>query len=89
LLFWEVNFTLTAGTTFVTYRLRKGTAVTGTIVLAESPVNVAASTSILGAGHFLDAPGLSAGVQYSLTMQLTAAGANTTINNGSLSAIVL
>lgn len=86
---WEVVVTLTAGTTAITPRLRRGSALTSTLVNVATAITVTASTTVKLSGHYLDLPGLAAGLQYSLTLQMTAAGANSTVNDGAMSAIVL
>jgi len=88
LLWWEAVITLTAGTTAVTYRLRRGTTATGTLVNVAQAITVTASTTIKHSGHYIDTAGIVAGQQYSLTAQMTAAAANSTVNDGCISVLV-
>ena len=88
LIFWEVVFTLTAGTTAITARLRRGTTTGGTLINVAQAVTVTASTTVRMAGCYFDTPGVVASQQWSLTLQATAAAANTTVNDGSITALV-
>lgn len=89
LLEWFVIVALTAGTTAITARLRRGASATSTVVDVPTAVTVTASTTVRISGCYRDLPGVAAGLQYSLTLQMTAAGANSTVNDGCLIAKVL
>jgi hypothetical protein len=86
---WYAIITLTAGSTAITMRLRRGNALTSAVVNVPTAQAVTASTVIQLSGTYVDTPGIVAGLQYSLTAQLTAAGANSTPNDICLTAIAL
>lgn len=89
LIWWMANITLTGSTTAFTARLRRGNALASTLVNVAQAVTAAANTTILINGCYRDTPGVVAGVQYSLSVQMTAAAANSTVNDVSLIAMSL
>jgi hypothetical protein len=89
LISYSAIITLTAGTTALTMRIRRGATATDTVVNVATAQTVAASTTVQVSGCYIDSPGVVDGAQYSLTIQATAAGANSTVNDGCLQAIVL
>lgn len=89
LVFWEAVITLTAGTTACTFRLRRGTTTAGALVNVAQAITVTASTTIKFSGVYQDTPGIVAAQQYSLSATMTAAAANSTVNDGCIAAVVL
>src|SRR5262249_19992357 len=85
---WYVIFTLTAGTTAMTLRLRRGSTTADTLVNVATALTVTASTVVQMSGCYIDSPGVTANMVYSVTLQATAAAANTTCNDGCLIATV-
>lgn len=89
LITWEVVVTLTAGTTAITPRLRRGLGTTDTLINIAQAINVAATTTVKMSGSYRDQPGVAAALNYSLTLQMTGAAANSTPNDVCLTAFVL
>lgn len=88
-LVWFAAVTLTAGSTAVTWRLRRGLLVTSPLINQVVALNVAASTTIAFNGICADTPGIVAAQQYVLTFQATGAAANSTLVDGALAVLSL
>lgn len=73
-------------TTFVTVRLRRGNGVAGTLVGEANPVTLTGAGAVAVELNTEDTPGEVGGVPYTLTVQLTAASANGTVNVATLQA---
>lgn len=73
-----------ATTTATTWRVRRGTDITGAVVFATDPQPTAAATVQDQEIQCQDAPGETAGASYVLTVQQTGATGNGTIRSGSL-----
>src|SRR5260370_42368581 len=79
LLFWWFVGNTGAGTVGLVASIRRGAAVSGTLVVAAQQVLVTAASSAELTGCFIDTPGAVAGQQYSLTLVGTrTTGAGTT-----------
>ncbi len=65
--FWYMAHTVGLGAGSSAYRLRRGSAVTGTLINVAAAINSIAGQIVLGVGMYFDSPGAVAGVQYSLT----------------------
>lgn len=79
-----------ASTTALVYLIRRGTLVTSPLVTPTGIQDAAAAvTEVVTAGMWVDSPGAVGGVQYSLTVQQTAATAAGTFATGILRAAVL
>jgi hypothetical protein len=89
LLFWEVEISLSAASTAVQFRIRRGTTTSGTLVNALSNTTVTAATVIRFCGHYIDTPGIVAGQQWSLSAAVLSASGNSTVQDGCISALVL
>lgn len=83
-----VSITTGTGTTAVTLRCRRGSGVAGAVVGETEPVTIGAAASANIPYSFSDTPGEVAGQLYTLTVQQTAASANGTINNASITLAV-
>lgn len=84
----EVELGVGTGTTLVTFRIRRGTGITGAVVGTSTT-----DQPLVGAGAWAqyvfeatDTPGEVAGLAYTLTVQQTAATANGSINRALLTA---
>ncbi len=88
-IFWFYVMTLAAGTTAVSYRIRRGSGVAGTQVNVNSIIAEVASTVICRSGTYIDTPGVVAGQQYSLTVLTVAAGAAGTIQDACITVMSL
>lgn len=84
IILWEV--TLTIGTTgnLLTPKLRRGTTVAGTLVNVGTGVTVVAPNVVKLSGVYTDTPGAVAGQQYSITLTVGAATANSTVSDVSI-----
>lgn len=82
---------ITPGTaaTAITVRLRRGTTVASPAINIPVAVGVAAGAPFILNLSYVDSPGVAAGLQYSLSVQFTSATGNSTINDVSISGIVL
>src|SRR2546423_5725345 len=89
LLFIYCVITLTAGTSAFTPRLRRGTTTGGTLINVAQAITVTASTTFEYSSWYPDSPGVVAEQQWSLTMTMTAAGANSTVQDVALVAMCL
>lgn len=89
-LFWMCNITIGTTGTAMIFRIRRGTALAATLISAVNwSTTVVAGNSYNPSGHYFEAPGALANVQYSLTAQITAATAPSTVGDVCLSAMVL
>src|SRR5437868_6296431 len=84
LIFWYANIAAAASTTSVIARLRRGAALTGTVINVASLTVATASAGFSTSGCYVDTPGAVAGQQYSLTLALSAASANSAVNDVAL-----
>lgn len=89
LVFGYAAVTTGAGTTSLTFRVRRGTGVTGTVVGEPATVKAGASESVSGAISVIDSPGEVAGQAYTLTVQQVAATANGTVTEAAVQAVIL
>ncbi len=67
LLFWFMVHTIGATAAQTNFRLRRGTAITGTLINVSQPVTAVAGNVVTASGVYFDTPGIVAGQQYSLT----------------------
>jgi hypothetical protein len=89
ILLWRWSITTAAATTSFQTRLRVGTTTAGTQVnQTDIMVPTAAQTNATGGGY-LHQPGIAGPLQYSISVQSTAAGANHTVVDVCLIAMVL
>jgi hypothetical protein len=89
-LHWFMKFLTGTGTTALVVQIRRGAGVTGTVVnLTSAAFTIAAATNGILSGCYFDAPGVVAGVQYTLTCQQTAASAAGVWGDQALLAYVL
>lgn len=87
LVLWKVLIALAAGTTSVTWRIRRGAALTGTLVESSGALTsgIAASSLLLGSGFVVDQPpNLGDIATYSITFQAAGAGANASTTSESI-----
>lgn len=79
---------VTAGTaaTLATIRIRQGSGITGTVVYQSEPFTVAAGSEYQVPYEGQDVSGFSGGAaaQYTVTIQMTAATGNSTVNSASI-----
>jgi hypothetical protein len=82
---------LTIGTsgTGLTLKLRRGVDTTGTLVNVGQASTVVAGNKIRASLCYADFPGVAAGLQYTLTAQITAGAAASTVTDVGLMAFVL
>jgi hypothetical protein len=85
----EVNLTTGSGTTGLTFRIRQGNGITGTVVGGGSSFTAAASAAAQASVLGVDIPGAVAGMPYSLTVQQAGATGNGTINSAVLAGFIL
>lgn len=90
-LLWACNIVSGTGTTSLSFRLRRGTTITGALVTPAAfwTHTLAAANSADLSGNYFDIPGAVGGQQYSLTIIQTGATAAGTFNDGSLIAFAL
>ncbi|SRR5216684_5160125 len=67
LLIWYMLHAIGTTAVSTTYRIRRGTAVAGTLVNVAQALTGVAGNIVLGSGFYFDTPGAVAGQQYSLT----------------------
>ncbi len=89
LLFWYIVLTVGAAGNAIIPRLRRGTTIAGTLVNVAFNQTAVAGNIVASSGSYADTPGAVAGQQYSLTMQVNAATANSTVQDVSLIAFAL
>lgn len=79
-------FTLLIGTagTAVTVRIRRGTLITGAVINTPTAVTVVAGNTVVFSGFIGDTTPAQGPVQYSLTTQVNAATANSTLGDVSM-----
>jgi len=90
IILWFVQ--LLAGNTAATYkfRLRRGTAITGTQINVDVVTNgPPVSTGAIYSGVYVDVPGAVANLQYSLGMLCAGGGTNAVINDVCMYAFAL
>lgn len=78
--FGGLNVTPGAGSTQATVRVRRGTTVSGTLVGVAHGVGVTAAVPAELPIHELDPVFMQSGAQYVVTIQMTGATANSTVN---------
>jgi hypothetical protein len=88
-LLWMTQVTVGASSTGMVMTLRRGVAVASPAVQQFNTIPMTAGAGGLGCGIFVDTPGSVTGVQYSLTLSMTAATGNTTVNQAALLAFAL
>lgn len=88
LILWEVVFTPNATGPVLAYNIRRGTTVAGTRINIGGSVTEVATVGIARSGWYIDAPGVVAQVQYSLSINVTNAS-TLTINETALIVIAL
>ena len=76
-----------AGTTSVTYRIRRGTTATGALVATIASVGAAAGATVQGGVEGADSPGEVANQSYVLTVQQNGATANGAMQEATLEAL--
>src|SRR5260370_39032327 len=90
LLFWFILLTIGTAGNAVTLRLRRGTGVTGAVVNIGGGATTAVATNVVAlSGSYADTPGAVAAQQYTLTAQIAAATAVSTVTDVSLIAFSL
>jgi hypothetical protein len=90
LLLWFTSITAGTSTTSFQFKIRRGTTITGTVILAGTCfVTVVAAQNYISSGCYFDLPGIVAGQQYSLTIIQGAATVAGTFLDGALMALVL
>lgn len=89
LVLWYFLVTLAAGTNLLTWRVRRGSGITGAAINVPTGVTVTASTVVSFSGVYRDTPGVVAAQQYTLSLVCGAAGANATVNDVAIAAMVL
>ncbi len=67
LLFWYMIHTVGTTAASTTYRLRRGTSITGALINVAQALTAVAGNIIFDSGWYFDSPGIVAGQQYSLT----------------------
>jgi len=82
---------LTIGTsgTGLTLRLRRGPLVTSPLINVGQASTVVAANLVRATIAYVDSPGVQAGLQYTLTAQVTAGAAASTVSDCALLAFVL
>ena len=89
-LFWFANMTAGTGTNTLSFRIRRGTTLTGALLGAPPwSIAIAAGNAGFHSGCYIDTPGAVAGQQYSLTVVQTTATAAGTWADGNLVAFAL
>lgn len=86
---WFFVGLLAAGVTSMTVRIRRGSGTAGTSITATAAVAATAATISQLSGCYFDTPGIVAGQQYTVTLALAGAGANTTLSDACLIAYAL
>lgn len=89
LLFWFAELTIGTSGTALNIRIRRGTALTDTLINVGQARTVAAGNLISLCGQYFDTPGAVAEVQYSLTAQVTAGAAASTFTDVFMMALAL
>lgn len=89
ILLWRWSITTAVTTTSFNTRLRRGTTTADTQVNVSDLMVPTANQQNATGGAYLDNPGIRAGLSYALTVQSAGAGANHTVQDVALIAIVL
>lgn len=89
LIAWQVMITTGASVNTLTFRIKRGVVVGGSVVGSSWVIPVLASAAQFYSGVYFDAPGTVAGQQYSITVQQGAATGNGTINDGCITVVSL
>jgi len=89
LILWMLEFTMGTGGTLYQVRIRRGAALTSTLISTVLGEQVTAANSYLRSGCYVDTPGAIAGQQYSITFAQLAATANASIADGCIAVIAL
>lgn len=89
MIFWYHLLLVGTGGVTATVNLRRGTAVSSTLINISQGVTVAAGNRVVLAGCYIDTPGAVGGQQYSTTITVGSATANSTVNDGALLAFAL
>lgn len=84
-----VEMTIGTSGVLLTLRLRRGSALTSTLVNVGNGATVAATNVVRHSMCYADSPGVVAGVQYSLTAQVGSGAAASTVSDVGLLAFVL
>lgn len=84
-----VEITVGTSGTGLTLRLRRGNALTSALVNVGNAATVVAANLVRQSLVYADSPGVVAGLQYSLTAQVTAGAAASTVSDVGLLAFVL
>lgn len=84
-----IDLTIGTSGTALTLRLRRGTTLTGTQVNVGQAMTVTAGNLVHWSTIDTDQPGIAAGLQYTLTAQVTGGAAASTVSDVSLVAMVL
>lgn len=87
---WACDILAGTGVTALVFRLRRGTTVAGTLInLAAWTHTLAAGSSAVMSGLYVDTPGAVSQQQYALTVVQTGATAASTFNDGVILAFAL
>lgn len=89
LLFWFCELTIGTSGTALNAKIRRGAALTSTLINVGQARTVAAGNLVSFSGYYFDTPGAVAEVQYSLTLQVTAGAAASTLTDVCLLALAL
>lgn len=90
ILLWAFTFVAGTGTTSCSFRLRRGTTVSGALINLQVPnAPAVAAANANYSGTYFDTPGAVAGQQYSLTIVQNGATAAGTFPDGALIAFAL
>lgn len=89
LLFWYAIVTIGTGGTSIATNLRRGTLVTSPLVNISTGPSVSAGSTVVLSGCYPDSPGAIGAQQYSLSLVVTLASANSTVIDGALLAVSL
>ena len=90
ILLWRAVLVSGVGTNAFIWRIRRGTSLTGALVMASSDVMAVGSNATQSSsGFYVDTPGAVGGQQYTLTISENGATAAGTWNDGCLMAFVL
>lgn len=86
---WYVFMIVGTAGTAVTVRIRRGTAITDTLINTGFAAVATAGNDFRTSGCIVDSPGVTGPIQYSVTVQQTAATGNGATSEGCIAAIAL
>lgn len=89
MLWWFIEFLVGTGGVNSTIRLRRGSVVSSPLINVGNAANASAGTTVRFSGVYTDLPGIVAGQQYSLTLQVGSASTASAVNDVCLVALAL